>query len=164
MKRNFWPVFIGLILFAALLASFGQFGQAGAQPQAPQQFQPAPQAMVTPSAATTLTVQTLSRSGVIPTPITPDGANGNKFRNNGFTWMEVANDSGDAVTVSIDIQATVDGETVGSKDVSIADGAEKRIGPFPETDYNIDSATYKGYVTFLITPTTGITVHLFSLK
>jgi len=163
--KGFSPVVIGLILFFVILAGLGQFGQAGAMPQAPQSFQPAPQAMVTPSAATTLTVQTINRTGVIPTPIAPNGTAGNKFYNNGNTIMMVLNASGGDTTVSVDIQTVVDGVSTDPKTMTVATGGlGKVMGPFPPVDYNIKTATYKDYVTFLITPTTGVTVYLFSTQ
>lgn len=85
----------------------------------------------------TLTVQTISRAGVVPAPVAV-AAGGDAFANDGNVLIEVWNDHVSAArTVTIATQVTVDGKAVADDAVSItAANDRKLIGPFPPSIYN----------------------------
>lgn len=87
-------------------------------------------------ARTALTVQTISRSGIAPSYASGDAANGHQFSNNGKTFLHVKNGGGSSITVTIQTPGSVDGLAVADRTVTVANGAEKMIGPFPTTTYN----------------------------
>lgn len=82
--------------------------------------------------------------------------NGIKFYNNGYTVLFVKNPTAGAITISILIGQTVDGQTVNSKDFSlVATGTspsgtkEVFFGPFSQSIYNrTDTDTSYVYVEF----------------
>lgn len=82
----------------------------------------------------TYTVQEITSAGVVPTANAV--AASDVFTNNGRTILEVTNGSGSELTVSFTMTKTVDGETPGPKQVTIANGATKVIGPFSKDFYN----------------------------
>lgn len=86
-------------------------------------------------ARTALTVQTVSRSGLDPTYAAVDNANGNYFPNTGKEMLHVFNASGGALTVTVLTPRTVDGLAVAELTVSINNGEDAMIGPFPSATF-----------------------------
>lgn len=86
-------------------------------------------------AVETLTAQTSDRTGAQVNLQAVTTADGFKFPNNGNTRLIVNNDAG-ALALNFTIQTTVDGEAVGTKDVTVTASEEWVIGPFPVADYN----------------------------
>ena len=97
-----------------------------------------------------LTVNTVDRAGFDLTAGFANAAGGgDSFPNTGVELVAFKNTDGTAVTVTLDIQALVDGQTVTDKTVVIgATTGEKLIGPFPTTVYNDGNSrvnfTYSG--------------------
>ena len=88
------------------------------------------------ASAVEMDVVQMSRDGndLTPLSVTPDATHGNKFWNNGKTFLLVNNGSGGSLTVTIVTPNTVDGLAVSDRTVAIADGQLYAIGPFT-TDY-----------------------------
>lgn len=107
---------------------------------------------------TTLTVTNVSRAGVAAAPVAASGG-GDEFANDGRTIIEVVNGGVAPITVSLDIKPTVDGGTVADRTVTVANGARKRIGPFPTQIYN-DPTTGLAKVTY--SGVTSVTVEAFT--
>ncbi len=86
----------------------------------------------------TLTVQDVARTGLDLTAAktTVITANDYYFANDGRTKLYVKNATGSPCTVTIDVPATVDGQAVTDKTVSVATAKEFEIGPFPQNWYN----------------------------
>ena len=80
----------------------------------------------------TLSVETITRVGLVPTLVSAAGG-GDKFPNS--TKRElliVKNGDVSPTTVTLDIKATVDDQAVTDKTVVVAAGDEALIGPFDE--------------------------------
>lgn len=89
----------------------------------------------------TLTVSTLTRSGVIDlvaTAVAADAALTDKFLNYGKEFLYVHNAGGSpcVVTLNFGPGATVDAVAPTNKTVTIAAGKDGMIGPFPTNFYN----------------------------
>jgi hypothetical protein len=69
-------------------------------------------------------------------PVTQAATAADQFANTGHQLLYVKNTDGSAHTVHIALGQTVDGITVGPRDVVVPAGAERWIGPFPPTQYN----------------------------
>ena len=83
----------------------------------------------------TLTVQDVVRSGLNPSYASA-AAGGDDFPNDGKrTFAHVKNGGASAITVTLDITQTVDGQAVTDPTVSIPAGEERMIGPFPVAYY-----------------------------
>ncbi len=101
----------------------------------------------------TLAVQTINRTGVVPTYNACAGG-GDKFPTTGVEFLHFKNASVGDITVTIAINATVDGLAVASRTVLVAAGTEKLVGPFPASVYADNSGlvdlTYSGVTTFSV--------------
>lgn len=78
------------------------------------------------------------------------------FTNNGSQWIEVANASGGSINVTISA-GTYKTEDIADRVVAVANGARKKIGPFP---VDIFGTT----VTVVCSATTSVTIGVFQLS
>jgi hypothetical protein len=87
------------------------------------------------------TVHLTSRAGIDldATAIAADTGLTETWPGTGSEFLYVNNGGASALTVTLTISATVDGQPVSSKTVSVPAGARWIIGPFPVASYN-DSA------------------------
>ena len=88
----------------------------------------------------TLTLQTISRTGITPT-VTAAGASGDKFTNDGKTFLRVVNanvSTARTVTVASQIGAGAVPQGTASANLSVSGPAsgEKWIGPFETNAWN----------------------------
>ncbi len=90
-----------------------------------------------------------TRAGVTETLGAVDAVNGNSFLNLvGDNLLIVKNGGAGALTVTIKIAPTVDGNAVASKTATVAAGAQSIIGPFPAGIYNqVDGSVYVDFST-----------------
>lgn len=95
-------------------------------------------------ARTAITAQVVTPAGIVPSYGAVDQANGNAFDNvQGDRVLHVKNGGGVSLTVTILTPATLEGEEVAERTVTVAAGAEKIIGPFSRRVFNqADSAVY----------------------
>jgi hypothetical protein len=94
-------------------------------------------------------VQAVTTAGITPTFDAANASGGQMFANNGRRILRVKNGSGSAVTVTVNIPATLDGVAPanGGKQITVpATTGDMVIGPFPSTTYN--QADGKVYVDF----------------
>lgn len=93
-------------------------------------------------------VQVLSRAGVEigsgGAEVTGDTTNQHFFNNSGSEFLVVRNSGGAEYDVTIITGATVDGQAVADRVVSVPAGDHVLIGPFPETVYDQPSGTEAG--------------------
>ena len=85
----------------------------------------------------TLNPTSAARSANPLTAVAADPA-GDQFANDGrkLLLIEHTNDAGSTVTLTADVQKSVDGETVTDKTIDIGAGETHLIGPFPTGIYN----------------------------
>jgi hypothetical protein len=83
----------------------------------------------------TLTLQTLDRDGLNPSFASAD-VGGDQFANTGKEFVYLKNDDGSSKTVTLVIQATIDGQAVINRTVIVAATDIMLVGPFPVGDYN----------------------------
>lgn len=101
-----------------------------------------------------LTVTTVDRAGVTLTGAAAAGG-GDSFPNTGVEYAIFKNTSGGDITVTLDIQSTVDGQAVADRTVVIpATTGHKVVGPFPPSTYN----DANGRVNFAYSGVTNLTV------
>ena len=93
----------------------------------------------------TLTVATVIRAGIVLTTATCS-ATGDKFANNGKTWVELANTSAASRTVTFATAQTVLGLAVADLAVTISGNSNRLCGPFPTAAFN--SASGYCYITY----------------
>ena len=82
-----------------------------------------------------LTVEKIVRAGVVPSLVAASGG-GDEFANNGREFLYVKNDDAAGKDLTFDIQVTVDEQTVTDRQVTVAAGTVRLIGPFPPQVYN----------------------------
>ena len=89
----------------------------------------------------TLTIQQILKTGLEPT-YAAVAAGGDEFVNDGKdTFLHIKNTNAASRILTIVTQATVDGEAVADKTVTVPDTTgDKMVGPFPTSWYN-DSAS-----------------------
>jgi len=90
---------------------------------------------------TSQSVQNIVATGLTAT-YTAIPTDGIYFVNDGQTFLHVKNGGSGTLTVTVQTQLTVDGLAVADLSVAVPNGAEKFIGPFPTTTYNVQSGTY----------------------
>lgn len=113
-----------------------------------------------------LTIQEISKTGKSVTEdlIAPTATHGNKFINNGKTFLRVKNGSGGDITVTIDTPGTVSGLAIADLVVTVkatgdANGLDfQDIGPF-DTNFNQSD----GYVWAVFSAVTDILVGAYRL-
>lgn len=116
--------------------------------------------------AVALAIQEIRRTGGSMSAglVTPTATHGNKFVNDGRTFLRVVNGSMSPITVTIDTPGSVDGQTIGDLTVTVAatgdeDGLDDQaIGPFTRTFEQSD-----GYVWAVCSEVTDVTVGAFRL-
>lgn len=85
---------------------------------------------------TTLSSQSINRTGLTPTFSAVDQVNGNEFLNvDERTYLHVKTTSNSTV-LTIPTPITIDGLTVSDLAISIGTSSERIIGPFPLQYYN----------------------------
>lgn len=104
-----------------------------------------------------LTVQTIVKTGLADTYAAAN-VDGNSFDNDGNTFLHVKNAGVGSITVTIQTPGTVDDLAVSDRTVTVANGAEKMIGPFPPGIYNQSGEVYVDY-----SGVTSVTVGAFKL-
>ena len=128
IQRAILAAIIGMLLVAAVLLLMpGQ--QAQAAPMASQ---------------TVLAVTNITRSGITDT-LAAANSDGSRFSNDGKSFLEVANATGNTITVTVETPGTVDGLAIADLEVAIPNGATKFIGPFQPSLFN-QLTGYTGYV------------------
>lgn len=107
----------------------------------------------------TLTAQQIVRTGLKPT-MASAASGGDEFPNTGKEWLYFKNGEAGEITVTLDIETTVDGQPVTDPTVAIPAGEQKFIGPFPPAIYN-NSTTGRVSVTY--SAVTSLTVAVMKL-
>ncbi len=112
-------------------------------------------------ARTTLNFQQVVRTGIVPTFTAVDAVNGNQFANDGRMGLHVKNAGASPTNATFLTPQVIDGDlAVPDRVVTIAAGAEKKIGPFPPSGpegYN--QADGNVYVDWSVG--TSVTVNVF---
>jgi hypothetical protein len=147
-KRVVFSAAMGLLLFLAALFALTVGGQTVAA--APLHAQSA------------LTVSEITSDGITDT-LAAANADGNRFSNDGKTFLEVANGSGGTITVTVETPITFLGLAVADKTVAIPDGETYFIGPFRPSLYNQLTGSYKGFVYVEYSSATTVTVAAWRL-
>lgn len=119
------------------------------------------------SSAVALTVQEITRSGISldKNLVTPTATHGNKFLNDGKTFLFVRNGSGGDITVTIDTPGSVDGQAIADLTATVkatgdANGLDELlIGPFTATFNQSD-----GYVWAVCSAVSTITIGAIRLQ
>lgn len=94
---------------------------------------------------TSLSYQQIVRTGLEETYAAVDASNGNQFQNDGRMFLLVKNGGGAPITVTITTPTTVDGLAVADQTVTVTNGEQRMIGPFPPNLYNTDGYVYVDY-------------------
>lgn len=91
---------------------------------------------------TNVPVITLTRAGIDPlaSEVTGDATANHSFTNDGATWLQFRNSGASTRTVTLKLGATVDGQAVTSRTISVTTGATIIAGPFRATQYNVGGA------------------------
>ncbi|HHY47100.1 MAG TPA: hypothetical protein GX506_07370 [Firmicutes bacterium] len=100
-----------------------------------------------------LTVQKLANSGITPTYSAADVA-GDKFANNGRTFLVVKNGSASAITVTVNSQKQCDQGFDHDITVNVPASGEKWIGPLDPNRFN----NAQGQVEVAYSAVTSVTV------
>jgi len=108
-------------------------------------------------ASAPLTVTKISRAGVVLGDVAAT-ADGNTFQNTGYEFQYIQT-SGTGTTLTIAVQATLDGQAVANKTVTLASTAEKLVGPFPTDKYN----DANGNVVLTYSSVTGVTASVMQM-
>lgn len=107
----------------------------------------------------TLAPQEITRSGLVPAFAAAAGGGDKFLRGGGSRYVEVINGGVGSINVTIESQAQPGpGEAVADEVVAVANGARKKIGPFPEAFEDAD-----GYVNLTYSGVTSVTVGVFDL-
>jgi len=118
------------------------------------------------SSATVLTVQEISRAGKSVTEqlAAATATHGDKFLNDGKTFLRIKNGDASPITVTIQTPGTIDGQALADLTVTIAATADEDgldfqdIGPFTAI-YNQSD----GYVWALCSAVTSVTIGAYRL-
>jgi hypothetical protein len=101
----------------------------------------------------TLTVQSVTLAGLNPS-YSAASAGGDDFVNDGRTFLHVKNGGAGAITVTVTTPAQISGIDVADIAVSVPNGSERMIGPFPTNLFNAStgkaSITYSGVTSVTI--------------
>jgi len=111
-----------------------------------------------------LTVQPLSRSGIVPAYVA-GSANNHVFDNTGENvYLYVINADVAPITVTIVSALTaLDGMTLGAKTVAVANATKRLIGPFPKALYEKSSTGIARAVEVNLSAVANVTLGAFQL-
>jgi len=112
-------------------------------------------------AYTALTVQSPSDVGAALTFAAAVLTDGNKFANDGKTFVQVNNASGGDITVTFPTGATFEGQAVADTGRTVTAGTIKTFGPFKQALYDQPSGGDKGNVLITFSAVTTVTVAAF---
>lgn len=104
-----------------------------------------------------LSVTQISAAGITDALVAA-AAGGDTFANDGRVFFEVLN-GGSSITVTFTTPATVQGEPIADRAVTVAGGARKKIGPFPTDIFN----DANGLVSVAYSAVTSVTVAAYRL-
>lgn len=109
-----------------------------------------------------ITPAVISRAGALVSLVAAAGGGDAIVGNAGKTYLHVKNGGGSSITVTLPFNSTavVDGQAATSKTVTVANGTEKVIGPFPPSLYN----DVNGKVQVTYSGVTTVTVGAFTLS
>jgi outer membrane receptor for ferrienterochelin and colicin len=108
-----------------------------------------------------LAVQQITIAGAEEAALVAATATGDKFDNDGKTFLKVANGGGAPITVTIVGQKTLPLGTSASKAIAVTNGETWVIGPFPVGIFNTDGANE---VEVTYSAVTTVTVGAFSVN
>lgn len=111
------------------------------------------------ASAAVLTSTTVTRAGIDVVGVAA-AAGGDSFANTGKEFIEVKNGGAGAITVTLDVQTTLDGMAITDPTVSIAAGATKIIGPFPTHIFNDSNSR----VNVTYSAVTSVTVKVLTIN
>ena len=119
------------------------------------------------SSSVALTIQDITRAGKAVTKplVVPTATHGNKFLNDGKTFLRVVNGSAAPVTVTVDVPALVDGLAVADLVSTVAATGDANglddllIGPFTTNFQQSD-----GYVWAVCSAVTDVTIGAFRVS
>lgn len=106
-------------------------------------------------ARTALTVQQISRSGLTPSYASAN-VDGHSIPADGVAFVHVKT-VGTAITVTVPVPKTVDGQAVASKTYSVGTNSERMIGPFKADPYGQADGT----VSIDFSAVTAVTIGAF---
>lgn len=107
----------------------------------------------------TLTVQQVTLTGVTPTFVAA-AAGGDVLTNDGNTVIYVKNGGGSPITVTVTTPASILGVAIADPQVSVTNGSEKVIGPFPPEIFN----DANGQVALAYSAVTSVTIAVVKVK
>lgn len=113
-------------------------------------------------ARVTSTVTVLSRDGVTQT-LGAAASDGEKFSNNGKTFVVIANGYTATITGTFVTPGTIDGLAIDDKEVAVPVGETYFAGPFPPSQYNQPSGSDLGYVYLNWSQVTSVTYGVWRL-
>jgi len=113
-------------------------------------------------AKTTLSVQTISKSGLTDPTFSAANADGHDVANGGRMFLYVKNGGGSDCEVTVTTPGTVDGNAISDLVVDVEDGTEEVIGPFKPSVYNEDPGQ-TDTIEVLFEQVTSVTVAAFVL-
>lgn len=112
--------------------------------------------------ATVLTVTAISRTGVALAGTAATVTDGDCFPNTGKEYVFIKNAGGSPITATLKFGTggVVDGQSATERTVSITNGTEKIIGPFPPSYYN----DANGRCTVICSAVTNVTIQVVSVS
>lgn len=105
-----------------------------------------------------LTVQEINRLAITPSFAAAAGG-GDTFPNDGRTYLHIKNGGGSSITLTVTTQLTVDGKALADDSITVTNGQERIVGPFPPGIYNDAS----NQVSLGYSGVTSVTVGVFRL-
>lgn len=82
----------------------------------------------------TVSAQQVSTAGITPTYNSASGG-GDKFPAGDDIEVEIVNGSGGSLTATFTTPGNVGGNAIADLAITVADGARKKVGPFPRSIY-----------------------------
>jgi len=112
------------------------------------------------ASAVALTTKQIARDGLdlSTLAVTPTATHGNKFWNNGKTFLMIANASGGDVVATFNTPGSVAGLDIDDLEVTVGNGETYAIGPFT-SDFNQND----GYVWVTFDVVTDVTIDAVTL-
>lgn len=108
-----------------------------------------------------LTTQVITRDSIVPSFAAASGG-GDKFIPDDDVYLEVINGGGAPVNVTIVTPKTEDGEAIADRVVAVANGARRKIGPFPKSLFGNPADSGKAAITY--SGVTSVTIGVFKLQ
>lgn len=138
LQRLVFPIALALILLLGVISSITLLSLDAAQVHAAPLF--------SDGTRSAITITVLTQNDETTETLAAADADGNKFYNNGKTWLQIQNDYTETITATFVTPGTIGGLAIEDKAIAVDASTTDFAGPFQTAYFNQSSGSDLNYV------------------